>query len=197
MGRTVFCIVMLMAVAPAVMGQAVTGFTGGAQYNLYYTGSTGDVVGFRFTVNGALPIEIDQLGVWNADTAAGGAGLTSPHEVGIWDSAQTLITSVTVDPATGTVIGDWIYAGVSPVVLSPGETYTAGVLYTETDNDSYISSASSMTSAPEITFVQSVYPAAASLGFTYPSSNSTSFGRFGPNFSYTVVPVELQSFTIE
>jgi len=48
-----------------------------------------------------------------------------------------------------------------------------------------------------VTWVQSVYPAAAELGFVYPASNSTSLGRFGPNFNFTIVPVELQSFTVE
>jgi hypothetical protein len=186
----------LVVGATGAWGQAVTGFSGGTQFNLYYGGSTGDVVGYRFTVSGALPLEVSDLGVWNQDTAAGGPGLTSDHEVGIWDSAQALLTSVTVTPA-GTVVGDWTYASVTPVTLNPGETYTIGALYTGTDNDSYISSASSMTTAPEITFLNSVYPAAGSLGFVYPTSDSTSFGRFGPNFLYAVVPVELQSFTIE
>jgi hypothetical protein len=195
MRRTVFCLLVLMAVAPAAMGQAVTGFTGGNQYNVYYTGTTGDTIGFRFEVT--APLEVAMLGVWNEDTAAGGAGLTTPHQVGIWDASQALVTSATVDPATGTVIGGWIYAAVTPVTLSPGQVYTAGVLYTEIDNDSYISSATSMSVDPSVLFIQSVYPTATSLGFAYPAGTSGSFGRFGPNFTFTVVPVELQSFTIE
>jgi len=195
MRRTVFCIVILMAFAPAVMGQAVTGFSGGSQFNAYYGGTTGDTIGFRFEVT--APLEVAMLGVWNEDTNAGGTGLTSPHQVGIWDASQTLITSVTVDPTTGTVIGAWIYAAVTPVTLTPGQVYTAGVLYTETDSDNYISSATSMTTDPNVVFIQSVYPTATSLGFAYPGMNSTSFGRFGPNFTFSVVPVELQSFSVE
>ena len=194
MRKAVLFGVILVVGASGAWAQAITGFTGGSQYNLYWGGSTGDVVGYRFTVSS--PLSVSELGVWNADTAAGGAGMTSPHEVGIWDSSQTLVASVTVSPG-GTVVGDWIYASITPVVLMPGETYTAGVIYFETDNDSYISSASSMTTDPNVTFVESVYPAAASLGFTYPANSTTSFGRFGPNFLFTVVPVELQSFTIE
>ncbi|HSN56719.1 MAG TPA: hypothetical protein VLT32_18760, partial [Candidatus Sulfomarinibacteraceae bacterium] len=124
-------------------------------------------------------------------------GLTSTHQVGIWDQAQALVASVTVDPATGTAIGQWTYGAITPVTLTPGQTYTAGALYTGTDNDNYISGASSLTTDPNVTWVQSVYPAAGSLGFAYPASNSTSNGRFGPNFTFTVVPVELQSFSVE
>jgi hypothetical protein len=181
--------------APAVMAQGVTGFTGGSQFPIYYGSSTGDVIGFRFTVS--APLEVDQLGVWNADTATGAPGLTSTHQVGIWDQAQALVASVTVDPATGTPVGQWTYAAITPVTLMPGQTYTAGVLYTATDNDSYLSGVSSLTTDPNVTWVQSVYPSAGSLGFVYPVNNSTSNGRFGPNFIFTVVPVELQSFSVE
>jgi hypothetical protein len=184
----------LLAVAPVAMGQAVTGYTGGTQWALYHGGSTGDVVGFRFTV--ANSVQVSDLGVWNQDTAAGGAGLTSSHQVGIWDASQALIASATVTTA-GTVNGAWTYASITPVVLNPGQTYTIGALYTGTDNDQYLSACSSMTTAAGVTFVQSVYPASGSLGFAYPAGNSTSFGRFGPNFLFSVVPVELQSFVVE
>jgi hypothetical protein len=181
----------LLAVAPVAMGQAVTGFTGGSQYPLYYGGSTGDVVGFRFTV--ATSVQVSDLGVWNQDSSG---GLSASHQVGIWDASQALIASATVT-TSGTVNGAWTYASITPVVLNPGQTYTIGALYIGTDNDNYVSGASSMTTATGVTFVQSVYPASGSLGFAYPAANSTSFGRFGPNFLFSVVPVELQSFVVE
>lgn len=195
--KKVLLVAMIMLVgATGAWAQAVTGFTGGSQYDSYYGSAAGDVVGYRFSV--ANPLQVSDLGVWNADTNASGPGLTSAHDVGIWDSSQTLLASVTVDPGTGTPVGDWTYASITPVVLNPGETYTIGAIYYSlTDLDSYVSSASSMTTDPDVTFVESVYPAAAELGFVFPALSSTSFGRFGPNFLFTVVPVELQSFTIE
>ena len=36
MRRSAFCVLFLMAVAPAVMGQGITGFTGGSLYGSYY-----------------------------------------------------------------------------------------------------------------------------------------------------------------
>ena len=195
MRKVTLVVLILLVGATGAWAQAVTGFTGGTEYSSYYGGTVaGDVVGYRFTVSS--PLSVTELGVWNADTAAGGAGMTSSHETGIWDSSQTLLASVTVIPG-GPVVGNWVYATITPVVLSPGETYTIGTIYTTTDNDNYISSASSMTTAPEVTFLNSVYPAAIDLGFVYPTMDSSSFGRFGPNFLFTVVPVELQSFSIE
>jgi len=184
------CIIGMAAVAS---GQAITGFTGGSQFDVYHTGSTGDVIGWRFTVSS--PLEVSDLGVWNADTQAT-AGLTTTHQVGIWDSGQNLLASATPGPG-GTIVGDWTYASITPITLMPGETYTIGAMYAAGDGDSYISSASSATTDPDVTWLNSVYPASGSLGFVYPATDTSSFGRFGPNFLFTVVPVELQSFTIE
>lgn len=191
MRRVIFAFLIFVAAAPGAMGQAIASFTGGGSYSSYYGSAAGDVVGYRFQVS--APLEVDQLGVWN-DTD----GLTSSHEVGIWDGAQVLLASVVVTPA-GSVIGDWTYGSITPVTLVPGQTYTAGVLYTPTDGDSYISGASAVTTDPNVTWINGVYPAAGELGFVYPANDSSpsSVGRFGPNFTFTVVPVELQSFTIE
>ena len=192
--RVVMCVVLVLACAPVTWGQAVTGFVGGIEYDSFYGGVGGDVVGWRFTVS--APLEISDLGVWNADTNISGAGLTAAHEVGIWDGSQALLASVTVDP-TGTVVGDWTYAGITPITLMPGQTYTIGARYAAGDTDNYNSGASSMSTHADLTWTGSCLPAAVDLGFVYPSLDSSSYGRFGPNFLFTTVPVELQSFSIE
>ncbi|MBN2588203.1 MAG: DUF4082 domain-containing protein [Candidatus Fermentibacteraceae bacterium] len=170
--------IMLLVCAPVALGQAIIGFAGGSQYDSYYGSASGDVIGWRFTVNDDL--YVTDLGVWNADQTG---GIESPHQVGIWDGSQNLVTSATVD-AGGTVVGDWIYASVAPTSLFTGQTYTIGALYFPGDSDYYISSASSMTAATEITWLSSVYPASSELGFVFPASTSTSIGRFGPNFLF-------------
>lgn len=179
--RVVLCLIIVLVCAPVAWGQAVTGFSGGTEYDSYYGSSNGDVVGWRFSV--AVELEISDLGVWNADQTG---GVESPHEVGIWDGSQALITSVTVD-AGGTVVGDWIYASITPVIIVPGETYTIGALYFPADDDWYISSASSCTTEPDVTWINAVYPTAGEMGFVYPGLDSapSSVGRFGPNFIFT------------
>jgi len=178
--RCLMCVVVILAMTPLAWGQAVTGFTGGSEFDSYYGSVAGDVVGFRFTVTESL--YVTDLGVWNADTNAAGAGLTIAHDVGIWDAQGVLIAQVLVDPTTGTVVGDWMYESITPIFLDPGILYTIGAIYYTADGDNYVSSASSMTTIPEVVFSNSVYPAAAELGFVYPTSDSASFGRFGPNF---------------
>ncbi len=189
--RVVMCVVMMVVCAPMAWGQAVTGFVGGNEYDSYYGSVGGDVVGWRFTVTTAL--NISDLGVWNADQTG---ALESSHQVGVWDESQALMASVTVE-SSGTVVGDWIYASITPVTLNPGQTYTIGVSYASGDDDWYISSATSMTTDPSVTWTGSCYPAAGDMGFVYPSSDSGSYGRFGPNFLITVIPVTLMTFTTE
>lgn len=179
-------LVIVSVFVPAAFGQAITGFTGGSEYSSYYGAPAGDVIGWRFTV--ASEILITDLGVWNMDQTG---GIEFPHEIGIWDASQALITSVTVD-GTGTVVDDWIYASITPVVMAIGETYTIGAIYFQTNNDFYISGASSVVSDPDVTWINSVYPLGADLGFVYPENDSSpsSGGRFGPNFLFAVTAIE-------
>lgn len=170
--------------------QAIESFTGGNSWAIYYGGSTGDVVGFRFQVN--TPVMVTSLGVWNGDND----GLSSDHMVGIWDGT-TQIISATVTPA-GTVNGDFRYVGISPVTLLPGKTYTAGAMYTASDNDQYISTAGTLSVAPELVFLNAVFPSTGDLGFVYPTEDSPgNFGRFGPNMIFTAAnPVAVPTLSM-
>lgn len=178
--RTLIFLLIVTVFASITFGQAITGFSGGTEYATYYGSATGDVIGWRFTV--ADDILITDLGVWNMDSAG---GLVSAHAVGVWDASEALVTFATVD-ATGTVVGDWIYASVTPAVLPTGQIYTIGAVYFPDDNDLYISGASAVTTDPDVTWLNSVYPLEGDLGFTYPEldSSPTSGGRFGPNFLF-------------
>jgi hypothetical protein len=167
-------------VAASASGQAVLGFTGGSQFGIFYGGSTGDVVGFRFEVN--EPITVTDLGVWAMDSTG---GLSSDHQVGIWrNDTMELLTDNLVTPAS-TLIGDWRYEPTSPVLLEPGIGYTAGAMYTATDGDNYVSSPTTVDEAPEVTVINGVEPGVGSLGFVYPMATSTNRARFGPNFLFT------------
>jgi len=164
--------------------QAVTSFTGGSAFGGYYGGSTGDVVGWRFDTN--TDIIATDLGVYSG--ALNPDGLTSDHQVGIWDSNGALLTSGTAGPG-GTVVGDWTYTDVADVTLTAGERYTIGAMYTTLDGDSYVSGPSSINLAPEINpTTNGVFPDEANLNFTFPGSDSTNLGRFGPNFLFVPVP---------
>lgn len=182
--RVLFCVFVAMACVPAAWGQAITDFTGGSEYDSYYGSVAGDVIGWRFSVS--EEVQITDLGVWNVDQTG---GIESPHIVGVWDGSQALMDSVTVD-GSGTVVGDWIYASVTPIIVSPGETYTIGALYFSGDSDWYISSATNVTTDPGVTWIESVYPFEDELGFAYPELSTSSFGRFGPNFLFETLALQ-------
>lgn len=168
--------------------QAITGFTGGSQFGIYYGASTGDVIGWRFTVN--EDIFVNGLGVWNGDTQLGFEGLTSDHMVGIWDSTSgSLLVSGTAGPG-GSVIGAFTYTSVADTVLTTGNNYVIGAMYTATDGDSYISSATTLTTDAAVNFGGAMFPDAGDLGFVLPGQQSaaTSRGRLGPNFLFRPVP---------
>lgn len=182
--RFVMCLILTLICAPVALGQAVTSFSGGTEYDSYYGSASGDVVGWQFTVDEQT--WITDLGVWNADQTG---GVDIDHPVGIWDGSQTLLDSVMVGPS-GTVVDDWIYEPTTPIVVMPGETYTIGVMYWSGDDDWYISSAGSMTTDPNVNWLNSVYPIAAEQGFVFPGTTSSSFGRFGPNFIFNMTALD-------
>lgn len=183
--RMVMCVIMVLICAPVVWGgQGISWFLGGTEYDAYYMSAAGDVVGWRFTVS--VQLEISDLGVWNNDQTG---GIESPHQVGIWDGSHTLVASVTVD-GTGTVVGDWIYASITPVIIMTGQTYTIGALYVANDDDYYISMASSLSYPGVLAWIEAVYPLAGELGFVYPESSSPKIGRFGPNFLFEETSLE-------
>ncbi len=168
--------------APLTLAETViTGWTGGSPFAIYHGGSTGDVVGYDFEAS--MPLEITDVGIWIDST-----GQDSDHRVGVWrTSDMSLVADWNVAAGAGTPIDGFNYISVTPVVL-PADTYTVGALYTATDNDSYLSSATAITTGPEVDFLGNRRPLSGSLGFVFPSEFTTSGGRWGPNFMYNVVP---------
>lgn len=181
--RVALCLVMVLACVPMAWGQAITGFVGGTEYDIFHQNTSGDVVGYRFTVSEVL--SATHLGVWNNDAAGTpNAGLTKSMLVGVWNGSGSLISYILVTPA-GMAVGDWIYTPfVYELTLNPGETYTIGAYYKPDDVDYFISDASTMTTAPEVTWSNAANAATTDLGFNFPASDLSPVvvGHFGPNF---------------
>ncbi len=186
--RTLNCVCALAVAACASVASAqdagLLGFVGGSTYDSYYGSFAGDVIGWDFLV-GDMDIYATDLGYW-IDTVDG--IMDSPHQVGIWTLGGDLLGSTTVDPGTAFEFNGFNYQDIDPILLSAGETYVIGGMTLSGDGDWYVSSASSADFGPEITFMGSRYPLEAELGFVFPESMTSSFGRFGPNFLYSDVP---------
>ena len=180
---------LCVGVASVANGAAIESFSGGSTYSSYYGSLTGDVIGYDLLVNET--IVVTDLGCW-IDTVDG--VMDSTHDVGIWDAGGNLIASALVDPLTMVVMDGFGYQSIGGVTLNAGETYTIGAMYTPDDNDWYISSATTLVTADEVTWVQSRYPTAAEMGFVFPGLTGGTFGRIGPNFQFVPAPGALALF---
>lgn len=152
----------------------MTGFTPGTAFQSVDGNAL--TAGWQFTAD--ADITVTALGLY--DPTSYGDPLVNGHPVGLWDSSGTLLAEVTVNP-TGPTIDGYYFDSVTPVSLTAGDTYTLGALYD--NNDWYISSTASITTDPDITYLQGVYVDGSTL--TDPgSAGPTIDGRFGPNFEF-------------
>jgi hypothetical protein len=137
-----------------------------------------NVVGWKFQVNTA--ILVDGLAFWdNTDHAS--------HEVGIYsDATQALLVLATVDPGhTPVGTGPWQVQPIAPYLLQPGIYDIAA----ETGSDNYTFGPSSISTIPEITYLQDRYLFGNTvLAFPSQSSGGGLVGWFGPSFTAVDAP---------
>jgi hypothetical protein len=150
-----------------------------------------NTLGWSFNLSGTN-ITVTQLGIFDSVISGGNEnGLANSHQVGLWNSAGTLLTSTTIGAGlTGTAVvsssgrGSYRYVDVTNVVLGPG-TYYLGASYTRFETDQFLASTSSVTLASGLTFNQAQI--SVGNGFAFPSETSPPNGNafFGPNFRFT------------
>lgn len=94
----------------------------------------GCTLGYSFDITSA--VAIDGLGVYDA----GSDGLNNAHEVGLWNSAGSLLASTSVGPgSTGAELsasndGSFIFGDIGSLTLGLG-SYTVGALFQVGDTD--------------------------------------------------------------
>ena len=157
---------------------ALQSFTGGSLFT--DVNGTNMTVGWSFTANDNL--SVTSLGLWDETPAD---PLAQTHQVGLWSSTGTLLGSATIQ-TNSPLTGSFRYAAIAPVALTSGLTYFLGSEISNPFSDRYTSSASSIVTAPEITFLGAARNNSAG-GFSFPSITTSVNGRFGPNFQFQVV----------
>jgi hypothetical protein len=172
--------VSLASVCPATT-IAVTPGPGGSQ-NSAWNGNV--TIGWQFTLTS--PVTVTDLGFFDADDD----GLSDPHEVGIWDSLETLLGSATVPPGIGaTLLNGFRFVPVAPFLLAPG-SYTIGSYGNVTSPDEFRFGISGSTAIPGLTLgggVQSTF-GPTSLSFPGQVNGFAAEGYFGPNFGINGAP---------
>ena len=148
----------------------------------YYSLTADQTFGWRFSV-GDTPIAVTHLGYFDA----GLDGLNDSHQVGIWDSAGTLMTQATVPSGTeGTLVSSYRFTLAASATLEANTTYYIGGLVPSA-SDANIVFGAPQTYASEINYETATY--SPLTGFVAPNTVfSGSHGAFGPNFQFTPVP---------
>jgi hypothetical protein len=122
-------------------------FTGGSGILL---GNT--TVGWTFSLSSA--VLVTDLGVW--DQASN--GLTSTHQVTIWENTSMTAVATAMVDNSGTFLASSVdgfrYVSVAPTLLGPGN-YTIGAFYGQTIDDPAVANASTITTASEVTYLGS------------------------------------------
>ena len=115
-------------------------------------------------------------------------GLTTAHEVGIFNDAGDLLTSGTVPSGTKSPLqNEFRYVAVDPTLLSAGSTYVIGGT-TEAFQDEFRASAANVSyDAIDLTAARAEF-GATSLVFPTSSFTSKAPGVFGPNFLFVPEP---------
>jgi hypothetical protein len=154
---------------------ALVSWTGGTEFE--WGAGTGYTLGWEFTANANL--SVNALGIYDL-------GISADDEVGIWTTSGTLLASATVTPSTPESGDSFAWVATSPVTLSDGQTYLIGADYPAPVTDPFIYEASSVTTAPDITYITSAN--SGDVGFAPPiASGAYNDAYFGPNFQYTIV----------
>jgi hypothetical protein len=116
-------------------------------------------------------------------------GLTESHEMGIFASDGSLLRSGTIAAGTGaTLIDQFRYIGIAPLLLSAGQTYRVGAVFaTGADPVVFPGFATGFSTVPGITFNGSRFAFGATLADPT-LSLSADPAYFGVNIDATAVP---------
>lgn len=177
-----FAVVVLLGSASLALGDQI-GVTIGGPFA--FDGNNNSwMLGYSFTANSA--IQVTGLGIYDDN---GAAGLTSAHNVGLWDSSGTLIASVSVPAgAAGTLITNFMFAAITPVNLIAGDTYTVGAEVTVAQGDNWVADPTLFSTASQITYDSREYTTYSGTLVDPTLAGSNSIGYFGGNIEFASVP---------
>jgi len=177
--RKVSALTGALVLSGAVMAQHAINFDDGSGL----IGANSDQsVGWQFDVNTA--VFATHL-AWHDD---GGDGLVARHEVGIWDSGGTLLTSAIIPAGTvATLDGIWRVVDIPDVLLAVGSGYIVGG-YNGSTSDVMRYDVDNHVVDSRLDFVDATFSGINGI-FERPTSFSVAdTGFYGPSFKLDAVP---------
>jgi hypothetical protein len=186
------CAVALVALSAGLAGAngpAIDFTTPGVLVNSWSPVNNGFSMGWEFNV--LNPVQVSRLGYFNYGVSGG--GITTSHQVGIFDSVGNLLVSTTVNPGDPTS-GLWVWKSLaSPFTLAAGNGYRIAGLTGPSDLHTY--SVASIVQDPNIAYVTNRYirtPTGTLINPTFTTTRYSGYHYFGPNFDIVPEPALMQ-----
>jgi hypothetical protein len=152
-------------------------------------GGNGLTLGWEFDVTDPAGVLVTHLGIWDN----GADGMIESHEIGIWDSAMTLLASGVVPAGTVApldVNSLFRLVDISDIVLPQGTGYVVGAFYRAGSPERRTSNVNGLTVDPRIQFTASASSPAFGTGLAFPSPFASPNPILGPSFEISAVPVQ-------
>jgi len=148
-------------------------------------GGTWNNSGFLLTVGTPFTVGADgAAATWLGFFDQGGDGLSTSHMVGIYNSAHTLMGSVTVPAGTAAPLHDgsrWAQLGTS-VWLLPNTTYMLAATFAATGDRGNLATTANVTIGSGFTLAGTRFTYAPGAGLNYPSVSGSPAGSAGGRY---------------
>lgn len=154
---------LLGVLSASLLGSAPASAQLGVDFTSYQATASGGRWTLGYFFNVLNPITVTGLGYFDE----GKNGLLETHEVGLWNSAGTLLASAVVGSGTSNTLNGWYrMAGVAPVTLSAGNGYVVGGYVGSFDPwiGTNFSSIGGTTTHPDITVTAAAWADAGAFG---------------------------------
>lgn len=151
----------------------------------YFLSGDFNNIGWSFSVTSN--VTIDGLGLFDYQAD----GLINSHQVGLWNSAGTLIAQTVVFTgatpyASASNAGQWLVVDIAALTLTVGD-YVIGAFYSDNDDDPIAAIATGFDLDSHFTYVDS--RASDGTAFAMPGVyGQVEPGIFGPNMRVATVP---------
>jgi hypothetical protein len=139
-------------------------------------------LGYSFVVDS--PTSVVSLGVWDHL----GDGLLNRHEVGLWDSSETLLARRFVSAGTAGILdGGFRFTDIPAVLLTVGQTYYVAATFDGPGDDLWTVDPSTLITAPDIAYDSRRFAYGATLVFPALAGGART-GYWGGNVRLESVP---------
>lgn len=143
--------------------------------------------GYSFDVTESLGIMVTHLSFF--DNLAD--GLAESHDVGLWDSAGTLLASTTI--AAGTVdpldaTGKFRTTAITPTFLAAGDDYVVGAVFVAGSGDLQAINMTGLAMGAGLAYGQTRFNNNGVASLSFPTSTIAQVGLPGGSFQYGPVP---------